>query len=666
MVVRVRHVIFIQMAAWIPWILWAFDRWLEQRRRTHLLALAVFGALSILAGALSLEVLAALPVIAYVIARLASAWRAEPPQKRLRRVAVDIGALLGVTALGLSLAAAQVVPSLAHLPESPRSLGTSYEFASSYAWPNLRYALTLLLPDLYGNNMRGRYVGAFNYWEMAGYFVGIVPWLLAPFAALWRGQGFFLRRELAAMAAVGLVAIGAALGDAGPVHKVLYHGLPLYATLRCPTRALFIVVLVVPVLAAHGAHALFRERSGEGGERSGEGGSPNERRWFLLLAALAMGLVLLGVAIYARLAPGEQAARYGAVRLALVSGAVALLGGLTFLRVVAASGALLAVTLLVPLELLWQNAGYLRAEPPSYPAGTERFQALEWVREHGMGSRFVNDGRGPFRLHNVGMVYGLENASGYDSVPVWRYVNFLQILNYGRPYPHAKLKHDLAAASVVNFDSRLLDLLNVKYVITFRSLSAPRYRLVFRPQSPTTLAWAEQFWDQRLMVYENTTVLPRAFLLYEMQVVDGPDAAAMALARQDFDPGRTVILEKQPAIPPTPADPGEPALRPANVLRHERHRILIEAVTPKPGILVLSEVFYPGWQARVDGKPAEILRADYALRAVALPAGRHTVELVYRNRAALAGIGVSLAGLVVLIALICRPRVVRNPQSATS
>ena len=81
------------------------------------------------------------------------------------------------------------------------------------------------------------------------------------------------------------------------------------------------------------------------------------------------------------------------------------------------------------------------------------------------------------------MVYGLENASGYDSVPVWRYVNFLQVLEPGRALPAcAKLKHDLAAAAITNFNSRLLDLLDVRYVITFKPLPAPRYRLAFRPE----------------------------------------------------------------------------------------------------------------------------------------------------------------------------------------
>ncbi|MBI5481094.1 MAG: YfhO family protein [Deltaproteobacteria bacterium] len=644
MVVRVRHVIFIQLAAWIPWILWAVDRWLQTRRPQALLWLAAFGALATLAGGLSLEVLAALPVLVYVGTRLVTTWRAAPVGTRGRQAGFDLAALGGAALIGLTLAAAQIWPSLAHLPESPRSLGTSYEFASTYAWPNLRYALTLLVPDLYGNNMRGRFFGVFNYWEMAGYYVGVTAWLLAPFAFLWRGEGQRRRVELAALGGLALVAIGAALGDAGPVHQALYYGLPLYATLRCPTRALYIVVLVVPILAAHGVEALLLQ---------GRDGATVLVRRGRLVAGVALALLVatVGAVLLAGLPRVQEAARLGAVRLlavALIAGAVL---GLAALRVVAPRVAVIGLMLLGSADLLWQNAGYLKAEPPTYPAGMERYQALEWVRAQGPGARFVNDGHGPFRLHNVGMVYGLENASGYDSVAIWRYVNLLQILNHGRPYPHAKLKHDLAAAAITNFNSRLLDLLNVKYVITFKPLPAPRFRLAFRPEPKVKLAWAEKHWDARLHVYENTTALPRAFVVYETQQVSSAAAAAAALAGPGFDPGRVAILEPAPVPPPAAAPEGAPRLTPATVTRHERHRVVIEAETPRPGVLVVSEVYYPGWSVRVDGKAAPLLRADYAFRGVALEAGRHTVEMTYHNRAAWGGIWLSLAALTVLVLL---------------
>ena len=113
-------------------------------------------------------------------------------------------------------------------------------------------------------------------------------------------------------------------------------------------------------------------------------------------------------------------------------------------------------------------------KPADYPSGMERFAAVEWLLKNdpprppdldGGGDRFVNDPRGPFRLHNVGMVLGLENASGYDSVAVWRYVDLLHILKTGHRYPHRELRDDFAAIGVWNLSSPLLDLMNVRWLL---------------------------------------------------------------------------------------------------------------------------------------------------------------------------------------------------------
>jgi uncharacterized membrane protein YfhO len=79
--------------------------------------------------------------------------------------------------------------------------------------------------------------------------------------------------------------------------------------------------------------------------------------------------------------------------------------------------------------------------------------------------------------------------------------------------------------------------------------------------------------------------------------------------------------------------------------------LTVEADVDRPGVLVLSEPYYPGWSATVDGKPAPLLRADYAFRGVALPAGKHTVEMRYRSRPTEIGLVFSVVGLFGLLAL---------------
>ena len=659
MVVRVDHVGFIQMAAWVPWILWALDRWLETRTPGSLPALAAVCGLAVLAGGGPLGVVAALPMAAYALLRLAQSAKREGGGIDVRRGLVNAAAVGGAIAVGLMIAAAQLLPSLTHLPESPRALATGYSFASSYAWPDLRYAMTLVWPDFFGNVSRGGYAGVSNYTEIAGYYVGIGAYMLAPFAVFWRAPAA-RRLELLILALVAVVGFVAALGDAGPVHPILYDWMPLYASLRCPVRALFIVVLVVPILAAHGVEALV--------------GQPRRSavRLALAIAVTVIPVAMAGWGLRALPAGAEAAvacARAGGWRLlffALTAGGliVALAwrgpsrGRTTALGV--------ALALLLGVDLVAQSRGQLTVDAPTFPAGSERYQAVEWVAAHGHGWRFANDGRGPMRLHNVGMTYGMENASGYDSVPIWRYVNFLQVVNRGRPYQGQLLRDDLASAAITNFESPLLDLLSVRFVITHRALDSERFRLVFAPSAAAARPWVDRAWDMRLRVYENRHVLPRAFVVYDARVVRGARNASYAIAEPGFDPARTVILEERPAVMPIAVPGAGPSLTPAAVRLHERHALIIDAVAERKGILVISEVSYPGWTATVDGQPAPLLRANYALRGVALTPGSHRVELRYRNRAAIGGLALTSIGVVVTIgaAVGLRRRGVRRPGNS--
>jgi len=96
----------------------------------------------------------------------------------------------------------------------------------------------------------------------------------------------------------------------------------------------------------------------------------------------------------------------------------------------------------------------------------------------------------------------------------------------------------------------------------------------------------------------------------------------------------------------------------AHLTSFEPNRLRLQAEIRRPSFLVLSEVYYPGWEALVDGKPAPLLRADYVLRAVPLMPGEHSVELRFRSRTFLWGLAISALGLAGIACLFARPRFV--------
>src|SRR5207247_1360779 len=102
---------------------------------------------------------------------------------------------------------------------------------------------------------------------------------------------------------------------------------------------------------------------------------------------------------------------------------------------------------------------------------------------------------------------------------------------------------------------------------------------------------------------------------------------------------------------------GVPESGTAGVVDYRSNRVVCEVDAKTSGFLVLLDTYYPGWCAYVDGRDAEILRANFAFRAVEVPAGKHQVEFVYRPQSFYAGLTVtSLALLFGVVALFRHPR----------
>ncbi len=143
-------------------------------------------------------------------------------------------------------------------------------------------------------------------------------------------------------------------------------------------------------------------------------------------------------------------------------------------------------------------------------------------------------------------------------------------------------------------------------------------------------------------VYENLAVLPRAFVASRAVVLSDAEAQA-ALARPDFDPATTVILEQAAGIATDLAPLA--ASRPATITYYAPEHVSVMA--DGPGYLVLTDTYYPGWRATVDGSPAAILRADLMFRAVELTPGAHTIEFHYDPISV--RIGFWISGIAILV-----------------
>jgi hypothetical protein len=175
-----------------------------------------------------------------------------------------------------------------------------------------------------------------------------------------------------------------------------------------------------------------------------------------------------------------------------------------------------------------------------------------------------------------------------------------------------------------------------------------------------------------LQVYRNGAAFPRAFLVTAALPVADGDAAFSAMEAPGFDPAQTVVVEGLPTevarrFPPSAASAEGPVAVP--IVHYDDLRAVLRVETPRPALLVLTDLFYPGWTATVDGAPTRIWPAYHAFRAVEVPAGTHDVEFRYRPASFTAGLTISGLSLVVLIGFVAiarEPREEPQPRSSTA
>ncbi len=182
----------------------------------------------------------------------------------------------------------------------------------------------------------------------------------------------------------------------------------------------------------------------------------------------------------------------------------------------------------------------------------------------------------------------------------------------------------------VDLNSRVLDLLNDRVLLAVNPIDNPRLRLA---------AEVDEF-----KLYQNTAVLPRFFLASRVRAVETLDEAAALLHRPDFDPASTAVVEQVRDWQPTgQGHVTEVSYQPA--------RLALTVDVPAAAFLVLTDAYYPGWVATIDGRPATIYATDVAFRGLEVPAGTHRVEMRFQPRILWWSAAVSLAAL--LLVLLC-------------
>jgi len=204
---------------------------------------------------------------------------------------------------------------------------------------------------------------------------------------------------------------------------------------------------------------------------------------------------------------------------------------------------------------------------------------------------------------NTNMCFHLFNAVGDDPMKIKRYMNFLDC---------AYMQGSVDDAG------KLLSILNVKYVLSVDKVKSQKYKPVM---------------EGPVKIYENRNFLPRTFFV-RSAVFKKKEEVLNYLTADSFDPEEKIVLEGEPEE--HPKEQSRPCAQErgkngsAEIVHYEPGEVVVRVVAPEAGWVVLSDTYFPGWKAYVDGRKAEIFRANYIFRAVAVNSGSHAIEFIYK------------------------------------
>ncbi|GAB4469475.1 MAG: YfhO family protein [Anaerolineae bacterium] len=480
------------------------------------------------------------------------------------------------------------------------TVGLGFGLAAVQVLPGLEYA------RLVARAREGFSWGAqgFPWWDLATIvwpralshwsplYSGIAALVLAA-VAIWRRQPSARFWGLTA-----LVALILAQGGSTLVFHLAYLLAPGFTLFRGQERAAFLVAHSVAILAGLGVAAL----------RSEAITLPQLGRSLSIAAAVAWGIAVQGIVI--ELATPQidlYAWAQSAFFAALLTTAAWLLIGRRHEQAARPWWTAGLVGLIV-FDLFSATMG-TNFEP--VPAAERTFtSALVDAAQYDAGLYRVDGFLG--LGSNFGTLVGLQDIRGISPLEPAAIHEYFKLPQYRR--------HEL---------------LNVKYVFTDW----------LELEVPSTIV-ATDYVPYPIQLHRISDPLPRAWMVYQAMIAPDDAQALGWLADASFNPRTTVILDAEPPLMlPNAPQPGSLV----TVSHYAPERLVLEVQTPADGMLVISELYYPGWQAVVDGQPAPILRANAGLRALALKAGNHTVEMVYRPLSYRIGLAGSMLSVAILL-----------------
>ena len=228
-------------------------------------------------------------------------------------------------------------------------------------------------------------------------------------------------------------------------------------------------------------------------------------------------------------------------------------------------------------------------------------------------------------------LFEVPSVFDYEPMANRRYAEFFIMMQTGRTLDRVEqfVYSRLGGWFPHGFRRRMLNLVGARYIV------------IARPDSDSGS-------HDALRIHQNSEAMPRAFFVGAIRVVPDPAQLLLRLANGPDRLTEVALVEEPPVSRFLGA--GEPArMDSVDFVVNDPEHLVLDVDAPRRGFLFLSDTYYPGWRATVNGRPAPIQGANYAFRLVEVPKGRSTVTFRYRPTSLILGAGISSASILAVV-----------------
>ncbi len=506
--------------------------------------------------------------------------------------------------------------------------GTTWDYATNWSFEP-KEAISFLYPYYYGlQNFPTRDIRSAAYWggmpfTQSTHYFGVLTILMAILGALLKKPDRF---QIYLWVTAGLIVL-VGFGSYFPIlFGPLYKLAPFYSKFRVPSMIYSLLPLPMGLLAAFGLENLMLQLSIFKDEERID----LKKKLFYLFGGILIfsAILLFASSLIPFLKPGESdqydpriISQIINVRKELYDKGVflviaivgAALGGIwlgfkKWFRPQYVAGIIIALTI---IDLWFVGSDFIILKSQKSIASNFRPTDI---------TAFLTKDRDHFRIYPI-EEYN-SNWYGYFGIP--------SIAGY-RP---VKLRtyQDLLDGGGLN-SLNILNMLNVKYLLTERQLQHPDFQLVFTGS---------------INIYRNNRALPKAWMVSHAKCVSNQNESLSAVLSSDFNPEKMAVVVADGISIPDIENTGVAA-----VDEYSENQIVINVTTSDSSLLVLSEIFYsPGWNVSIDGEKSTIYQTNHVLRSVIVPGGGHEVRFWYDKTRWLAFKGLSRVTLFIVVALL--------------